>query len=542
MKTRTAIAAVTVLALAASANAALVLYEGFDYPAGDIDGSQAGGTGFSATGWTTAAFTRNPYDVRSTGLSFTGLPTVGLSVRRPSAPDDAEMHRGISAASQAALTADNSTIWFSTLMADDRYAGRHANAALMLGSGALTGPGGKPVTMAGGEGFGVAVNGQSDNSFRLHAIAIDGGTSSLSTEYIPTPGDQGTTFLVAGKIDWAPNGSNDTLTLYNITDPAAPLPSSFATVSADLDQSVFDTVAMGDRQITPFDEIRFGNTFADVMEAGGGPPPGPSGLPIIDDFDNGDLGTDVNGVNGGFTKRSNSGGGAGSASEAGTDATMVTTGSNDNTGIVSNNSFDAASTAPSGFEMSFSVTSLSSDPANNGMFLGLQDDGTSFFRNIENFGLVFSGNESRTSSGGGFGLVLNDIGSSGADIVFDHADLELSSLLDGFEATILADAIGWAYEIIGVNDTSGAPATFSGADAWVNAGLSADFFSTFFDNADHVAAWTQRGGGGNPQITTTIDGITVATVGEADVIPEPATLSLLGLGALLALRRRRRGR
>jgi len=29
---------------------------------------------------------------------------------------------------------------------------------------------------------------------------------------------------------------------------------------------------------------------------------------------------------------------------------------------------------------------------------------------------------------------------------------------------------------------------------------------------------------------------------QADIIPEPATLSLLGLGALLALRRRRRRR
>jgi len=266
-------------------------------------------------------------------------------------------------------------------------------------------------------------------------------------------------------------------------------------------------------------------TFNGVI---GGTPP-PSVILIDDHFDNGDLGTDVNGVNGGFTKLSNGAGGAGSASEAGTNATMVTTGNDDNTGIVSNHSFDAAGTAPYGFEMSFVVTSLSSDPGNNGMFLGLQEDGTSFFRDVENFGLVFSGNESRTSSDDGFGLILNDNGSSGADVVFDDADLELGSLLDGFEATIVADLLGWSYEITGVNDVSGAPATFSGADTWVNAGLAPDFFGTFFDNQDHVSAWTQRNG---TNITTMIDRITVATVGQAAVIPEPSTLLIWSLGML----------
>ena len=42
------------------------------------------------------------------------------------------------------------------------------------------------------------------------------------------------------------------------------------------------------------------------------------------------------------------------------------------------------------------------------------------FRGIDNFGLVFSGNESRTSSEGGFALILNDIGNPGADVIFDE--------------------------------------------------------------------------------------------------------------------------
>jgi hypothetical protein len=40
-----------------------------------------------------------------------------------------------------------------------------------------------------------------------------------------------------------------TLSLYNITDPGAALPAPFATMTADLDQSQFDTIAIGSQQI-----------------------------------------------------------------------------------------------------------------------------------------------------------------------------------------------------------------------------------------------------------------------------------------------------
>jgi len=243
-----------------------VVYEGFNYPAGDVDGSQAGGTGFAAAGWTTTGFTRNPYDVRSDGLTFPGLPMLGRSIRRPSAPDNAEMHREISAAAQTALTADNSTVWFSVLTRDDEYSQGNANGALVLGTDAFDGAGNKPITMTGGNALGVAINGVTGDSFRLHAIAIENGSTSLSPDVLLMPIGEDTTYLIAGKIDWVPNGSDDTLTLYNILDPASDtLPSPFATITADLDQSAFDTIAIGDRQITPFDEIRYATTFAEAM-------------------------------------------------------------------------------------------------------------------------------------------------------------------------------------------------------------------------------------------------------------------------------------
>ena len=43
--------------LSGSLQAEIVIYEPFDYPAGVIDGSQAGGIGLAATGWTTSGDT-----------------------------------------------------------------------------------------------------------------------------------------------------------------------------------------------------------------------------------------------------------------------------------------------------------------------------------------------------------------------------------------------------------------------------------------------------------------------------------------------------
>jgi hypothetical protein len=55
------------------------------------------------------------------------------------------------------------------------------------------------------------------------------------------------------------------LNLYNITDVSAPLPAPFATVSGDLDETAFDTLALGDRRRTGFDEFRFSTTYNDLI-------------------------------------------------------------------------------------------------------------------------------------------------------------------------------------------------------------------------------------------------------------------------------------
>ena len=127
----------------------------------------------------------------------------------------------------------------------------------MLGTDPFDGFTNKPATMTGGEAFGLTF----DNIAQLRAITIDGGATS-TTGTLATTIDE--TYLIAGKIEWEANGTDDVLRLFNITDPLAAEPldgAAFATAMADLDQSFFDTLAIADRQIATFDEIRFATTF-----------------------------------------------------------------------------------------------------------------------------------------------------------------------------------------------------------------------------------------------------------------------------------------
>jgi len=74
--------------------------------------------------------------------------------------------------------------------------------------------------------------------------------------------------LIVGQIDWAANGSLDTISLFNVTDPTAPLGTPFSTMTLDVDQTTFDTFSIADGQTSGFDEIRFGMTLEDVLPVG----------------------------------------------------------------------------------------------------------------------------------------------------------------------------------------------------------------------------------------------------------------------------------
>ena len=275
-------AAVAVIAIAmpvAVSQAAIVIYEPFDYTPGVIDGSQAGGTGLSATGWTTSGATEFQ-SVITPGLDFPGLLTQGNALRRNDRTGQSEANRAISAASQTALTADNSTIWFSLLIDTEESFAKANNLTFLFGTDTVDNPKEDTPTISGGEGLGISFL-KNKSGATLTAITVDDGISSRSDGSIgpfPNSLDDPHRYLlfIAGKIDWAANGSDDTLTLYNITDTAAALPAPFATMTADLDQSQFDTLVVSDKNRAIVDEIRFGDTLADVT-----PVPEPTTIALL---------------------------------------------------------------------------------------------------------------------------------------------------------------------------------------------------------------------------------------------------------------------
>lgn len=271
--TKTLLAAVTASAMiAGTASGDLYVYEPFDYSTGALAGN-SGALGLSGN-WSSSG--SNQQSVVSPGLEFAGLSTTGNAARRTSAPGGAESSVALDATAISNLTQDNSTIYFSVLLRNDRFSAGNENLAFVIGTDALAVPGSdlQNPTIVGGEGFGVHLDGNVFNDpdsngdiIEVFGYQIDDGVATQSTPSNPivATDDSVSTFMIVGKIDWAPNGSNDTLTLYNVADPTTGLPgSSFATMSADLDNTLFDTLAVESQQVATIDEIRFGTSLTDV--------------------------------------------------------------------------------------------------------------------------------------------------------------------------------------------------------------------------------------------------------------------------------------
>ncbi len=277
-----AVVAMAMLVLTAtSANARIILEEQFIYEAALLD-TLNGGTGFDGPWVATKSHGRDYYvgltefaDEKplnaDSGLSFSTLRVAGSALSRFGGAGRTEAHRTISAASQAALTRDNTTIWFSQLFAGPA---NNRNAMFMFGTQSIKHTDNPFELSAAGDGFGFGtvniaggVGGNGNGS--INALAYDNSITATSfVEGTYTPDPTTAVSLIVGKINWKPNGTPDELFLFNVTDlstePAEG--TAFASITnIDFDQSAFNTVAMYDGTNSVTDEIRFGNTFADVM-------------------------------------------------------------------------------------------------------------------------------------------------------------------------------------------------------------------------------------------------------------------------------------
>lgn len=253
--------------IALSLNAQPAIYESFDYTDGALAGNGTGTTGLAGD-WTSST-SSNPQAVFSPGLSFNNLSTTGGAVQRPSLQGADFSQVQISAGAQSTLTADNSTIYFSFLVRTDFGNEKFDNNTFYLGTSDAPDAAWEPRSgddVTPGSGFGFVVNGQDDSSRFLQGFASDGVGTSLTTGSLASyvNDDPAETLMIAGQIDWAANGSNDVMTLWNVVDPSAGLGTNLVSLSADLDQSTFDTLTILSRQRGSFDEIRFGTSLADV--------------------------------------------------------------------------------------------------------------------------------------------------------------------------------------------------------------------------------------------------------------------------------------
>ena len=239
---------------------------------------------------------------------------------------------------------------------------------------------------------------------------------------------------------------------------------------------------------------------------------------VIDDFDDGEWESKW------VIQHNNVG--ATTVAEADSEVTMMNTGGNQNGGIASIASF---SPFEQGVRATFVLNRLTDPttgefarPAANGLFMGVVANNGAFYRAANNFGLAFFGQESRTASAEGFGLVAGDKnGGAPSDFFFDDGDVDLESFADGLTATITANEVGWSYEIAGVLDVDFVEMTFSNSGTWADAGTT--FEDVFGDDRDwHVFVSCQAGS----DINHSYDRITLApaesdlTDSDSDGIPD----------------------
>ncbi len=270
-----------------AAYAELLVEEQFIYDLQSLIDGQDGGSGFDGP-WRASKSHGRDYVMQFEGLTFTDanfdeLPVDGNSLSRFGSAGRAEAHRLLSSAAQAALTGDDTTIWFSVLVAAPsahRWGSFHFGTYRFSTQGMpVLGDGdddrNPPYTPQEGEGFGftlmTADSGAGDGT--INALAFDDSSSPIvAAGTFTQPIQPGATHhdvsLIAGKIKWRPDGTPDELYLFNVTDLSVEPAEEEAIASiidVDLDQSAFNAVAVWDTNNTIFDEIRFGTTFLDVV-------------------------------------------------------------------------------------------------------------------------------------------------------------------------------------------------------------------------------------------------------------------------------------
>ncbi len=236
-------------------HAQLIAYDGFDYaPAGSDLMGKAGGVGFTGP-WYPGGFNasiHNNYDVATGSLAFGNLLTSGGRVT--SLPQNSIS--GLSRNLGTTLGVTGTTRYMSVLLRPEGT----------LNNGAFSGFYGlnfetlvEPQLFLGKPGGG---------NIGQYVLENRGGAGQMSTGVNAVSGQ---TALLVIKSEFL--AGNDRFTLYVNPTPGAPEP-AFGTVKQDASLSTFNTLTIYSTGAFSLDELRVGNTFADVVPV----VPEPAGL------------------------------------------------------------------------------------------------------------------------------------------------------------------------------------------------------------------------------------------------------------------------
>ena len=249
--------------MAVSAQAELLVYEGFDYADGttldETNSNLNGGTALSGSWVTTdTTLTNALFEVDDSAVTTWGsLTQTGSALKRQSTGGVEAISRAINVGDGTGGTVDldaGTDLWFSVLI------GTRGTTQFAIGSGSFADGGSGSADMGGsGDGFGLSMTGNTVGTVAASAWASGTKTNTGGGNF----GDI-TQFFV-GHITWGVGeGVNDTFDLYAVGTDLA-LGTAIATQLADVDESLLDTITLSTNRGPGLDEIRIGTTYADVV-------------------------------------------------------------------------------------------------------------------------------------------------------------------------------------------------------------------------------------------------------------------------------------
>ena len=258
-------------AFVGSLQAGVFVYEPFDYKGGvAVYGLAASGVGVTGT-WN-ANHTGTLCKIKWGSLNYSTIPVTGMRWGPGAVWCDPWVEVGLEPSAMAGKLDDGDTLWFSVIA--NNYHTAYINEIEFSIGGMTNGMGFDSDRKTGSE----------SDTVILRAAQWTGGVRTVSKDSVTYTLSGTTSFprLIVGKIVFG--AAEDTIEIY-LPEPDLALPASPAgTVTATLDQLAFNKIrsqVTNGNSMLDTDEIRFGDTYDDVIVADTDLPSVNSGIDMI---------------------------------------------------------------------------------------------------------------------------------------------------------------------------------------------------------------------------------------------------------------------